>query len=263
MDEFLNDDVILPDEGESTPAEPTESNETIEGTDTIEPTEPTEEGTEGESTPAEPTEPFLKIKYNKEEVPLTQEEVIALSQKGMNYDKLQERYNQAINNPNLMYLNELANKNGMEVDELVGYWRKQEEEAALNELIQNNIPEEMAQEILENRKFRQQMEQERKAKEIEASREQDWKRQQDEFMEIYPDVNPKDIPQDVWDMWRNGTELKFAYMQHQNQELIKENAILKQNDKNSKASPIKIGVTANGSNDVEKEDAFLIGFNSI
>lgn len=37
-------------------------------------------------------EPFVTVRYNKEERPLTKEEAIAYAQKGMNYDKLQGRF---------------------------------------------------------------------------------------------------------------------------------------------------------------------------
>lgn len=36
-------------------------------------------------------EPFMTVRYNKEDKPLTKEEAIVYAQKGMNYDKLQER----------------------------------------------------------------------------------------------------------------------------------------------------------------------------
>lgn len=40
-------------------------------------------------------EPFMTIRYNKEHKPLSKEEAIAYAQKGMNYDKLQERLKSA------------------------------------------------------------------------------------------------------------------------------------------------------------------------
>jgi hypothetical protein len=38
-----------------------------------------------------PDEPFMTVRYNKEERPLSKEEAVAYAQKGMNYDKLQGR----------------------------------------------------------------------------------------------------------------------------------------------------------------------------
>ena len=135
---------------DTTPIENASSDETIqEGVNTqVENTEvTTEEQTQ--------MQPFLNVKYNKEDVALSQEEAIMLSQKGMNYDKLQQKYEELNNNPGLQYLNNLAQKSGMKVDELVNFFRERDEQAQLDELIQQNIPEDYAREMLESRKFRE------------------------------------------------------------------------------------------------------------
>ena len=62
----------------------------------VEEAEPTEVETEVE--PEVPVEPFLKIKYDKEEIGLTQEEAKELAEKGKNYDRLRDRYN-SLNDP--------------------------------------------------------------------------------------------------------------------------------------------------------------------
>ncbi len=38
-----------------------------------------------------PDEPFMTVRYNKQDKPLSKEEAVTYAQKGMNYDKLQER----------------------------------------------------------------------------------------------------------------------------------------------------------------------------
>lgn len=258
MDDFLNDDVIMPDDTEEIPTEVTEeenfTEETPVSTETIE--------GEGETTPVEP-EPFIKVKYNKEEIPLTQEQVIELSQKGMNYDKIQQRYNELSNNKGLKYIEQLAQRNGMQVEELVDYWEKQEYQSELNELVQKNIPEEYAREILESKKFRSEQQQRQREEAAAKQRENVMTEQRNEFLETYPNVEPKDIPQEVWDTWKTGVPLKFAYMQHERNVLENKVKALETNVKNKQKAPINNSITVNGSNSVGKEDAFLMGFNSI
>lgn len=265
MDEFTeNNDMILPDDfSEETPTE--ENNgENIANDEISENVEQLEGEEVDEGTPTEQqTEPFLKIKYNKEDIPLTQEQVIELSQKGMNYDKMFQKYNEAINNPTLQYFNDLAQRNGMDLNSLVAYYQQQEEQAELDYLQrEKGLTEELAKEVMENRRFREKLEAESKEKQIEQQREAQWKQQQDDFVSKYPEVNPKNIPQSVWDEWKQGKDLVSAYMNYENSELKKEISILKQNSKNKSAAPIKQGVSANGSKSIETEDAFLKGFNS-
>ena len=230
----------------------------------IEEQEPVQEvGEEENTTQTEPQEepvqePFLRIKYNKEERGLTQEEAIALSQKGMNYDKLQERLNQIENNRGLAYLNKLAQDNGTDIDTLVNYWEEQEQQAQLNQLIQSNIPQEMAEEILTNRKFREQFEEKQRQEQKQAAERQEF----NEFFEAFPGVDPKSIPKEVWEMNDNGIPLKFAYAEYDRRQLQNEVKILKQNQKNKASSP-SVGTTGYGSRDNTLNDPFLEGFNSI
>lgn len=266
----MDEDMILPEGFEIPTDTETEVNEntvdnpnqevTTEETE-VQPTENTETQQEVEATPS--NEPFLKIKYNKEEVPLTQDEVIALSQKGMNYDKLQEKYNQVANSREMQFFNQLAQKNGMTVQQLVDYYEQQEFEAQLKEYTEKNIPEDMARELIESRKFRE--EQQRKAQEDAKAKEHEQSliNQQNEFLDMYPNVDPKDIPQEVWDKVRNGVPLKYAYMEHERTQLQNQLKTMETNIKNKSKSPIKAGLSVNGSTSVEAEDPFIMGFNSI
>ena len=56
-----------------------------------------EEPTEPQET-TETVEPFLSVRYDKNDVPLTREEAITLAQKGMNYGRLEEKLNHANQN---------------------------------------------------------------------------------------------------------------------------------------------------------------------
>jgi hypothetical protein len=247
-----NEEMILPDDfvEDTTPTEPTEEiNNEVETEETLEGT-PT-----NENEPPTPQEQKIKIKYNHEDRELTLEEATQLAQKGMNYDKIQQQYNEMQNNPGLQYLNDLAQRNDMSVEDLVSYWKQQEEQDQLQELIQSNIPEEYAQEILENRKFRQEQQQERQTKQQEEQQQAELM----EFINTFPDVDPSKIPPEIWQKVNEGVPIKYAYMEHQMSELKNQVKVLKNNETNKKKAPLG-SVSATGGND-EGEDPFLMGFN--
>jgi len=184
-----------------------------EGEPTGEPSgEPAPEG-EPEGEPQGEPEPFIKIKYNKEEVALDREKAIELAQKGMNYDKIYEKLQQLENDPRLSFVEQQAQRYGMTAEQYLEAVREAEEQEQLNELIQQNIPEEIAKEIMENRKFREQWEQERRAREQEEQRQADYQA----FLETFPDVKPEDIPQSVWEEVKQGKSLVDAYTRYENQ----------------------------------------------
>lgn len=259
---FENDDVILPDDFESTPQEEVTEEvqeETVsEEVDTNE-TEQTEEMTQEEKRA------FLKVKYNKEEVELDEDRARELAQKGLNYDKVTEQLNALKSDPRLSFVENLAKENGMTTEQFIEAFTQQKEQERLNELIQQNIPEELAKEILESRKDRES----RKQKEQEELTKQNQQKDQIEFLDYFKQVNgraydpDKDtIPTEVWDMVQKGTPLKFAYMQHNHNELQTQLKILKQNEENKKKAPVG-SVTNHGSQETTVEDDFLKGFNSI
>lgn len=245
-EEFEND---LGFEEVDTPIETESQEETVDNVEeTVDNTEPTNEEQIQEEIQK------IKLKYNHEEMELPINEVQVLAQKGMNYDKLQEKLNQVESNPGLQYLNELAERNGTNVEGLVNFWREQEKQAELNQLIQANIPEELASEILENRKYREQQEQARKEAEEKQKQELEFK----EFFDEFPDAKPSDIPVEVWQKNEQGIPLKYAYMEYEMSKLKSENSILKNNNKNKE----KAVVNPIGNGNDENYDAFLDGFDS-
>lgn len=260
----MDEDMIMPDDFETTPSEEvtediatdTESIEEVveDTTETTETTEEVQEQTEQAKEEARK----LKIKYNHQELELGEDEAIPLIQKGMNYDKALEKLKALETDPRLSFVEELANENNMTVSEYLEAVKAHKEQQKLNELIQSNIPEEYAKEILENRKFREQLENQNKTKAQEEKQQQDFR----EFLEVFPDVNATDIPPEVWKMAENGVPLKFAYMQVENQKLQNELKILKQNQENKKKAPIG-GVTQHGSKENVEVDDFMKGFLSI
>lgn len=217
----------------------------------------TTEVTEGEQQET-PEEPFLNITYNKEAVALDREKAIELSQKGMNYDKLMEKYNSLANSRGLSYLESIAQKNNMTIDELIDYQEQQELESQIQELVNKNIPEEYAREFVESKNFRNQYQEQQKQQQQQQQQEQEMAKQQQEFMELYPDVAPKDIPDEVWKDWENGTNLAFAYMKYERKQMSQQLKEMKTNENNVKKTFITGGIKKQGA--AEVEDDYLKGF---
>jgi colicin import membrane protein len=117
--------------------------------------------------------------------------------------------------PRLTFLNKQAEKYGMSVDEYLEAVRQAEEQERINELVNQGIPDDVAKEIMESRKFRKEWEAERKAQEEQKRKEADYKA----FLETFPDVDPKDIPPKVWEEVGKGKSLVDAYTRHENQKL--------------------------------------------
>jgi hypothetical protein len=261
----MDEDVILPDDFEATPSEESEvSNnstdaETLEDTaeDTTEAEQSTEEAQE-QTEAAKEEARKLKIKYNHQDLELGEDEAVPLIQKGMNYDKLQEQLNSLKSDPRLSFVEELANENNMTVEQYLNAVKESREQQRLNELIQQNIPEDVAKEILESRKFREQLASEKKAKEMESRRAAEFQ----DFINTFEGVKAEDIPKEVWQLNSQGVPLKYAYMQHEYSKLQNEVKVLKQNNENKKKAPIG-GVTAYGSKETVEDDPFMKGFNSI
>jgi len=141
--------------------------------------------------------------------------------------------------PVLSYLEQKAQKLGISVGQLIENDRKFEEQQALNELIQKNIPEEYAKEMLENRKFREQYQTEKQQREQKEKEQKMYL----EFLDAYPDVKPEDVPVEVWEEVKEGRSLLDAYVRYENKRLKDEMAKFQQqqqvqqvNEKNAASS---------------------------
>lgn len=159
----------------------------------------------------------IKVKFNHEELEIPYEEAVTHIQKGLNYDKIQEKLIALESDPSRSFLERQAKKHNMNVNEYLDAVQKAEEQENLNKLIQENIPENLAKEILESRKFREQWEQDANTKKEQQKREKDYQ----EFMENFPDVKPDTIPRSVWEDVNKGRSLTDSYARYENK-LLKE-----------------------------------------
>lgn len=187
-----------------------------------------EEPAEGDDTAeeqAEADQPLFELKHLGETKQVNREEVIRLAQKGMDYDHIRGERDTARTEVKRLqefesFLKELADSDGVTVDDLMDRTRAQ-----VLAQRENLDPDVALQRVKLNRE-RQSFEA-KKAQEAQAQREQEEanRRRQEDFMTFkntYPDVDPKAIPQEVWDKVRNGASLTHAYTQHENKTLREE-----------------------------------------
>lgn len=248
------DDVILPDEDIILPDDDTTDEEPAEPQAGEEPAEDT--------TPEADTKPEpykLKIKYNHEEMEIPEDEAIPLIQKGMNYDKLQERYNAIQNDPRLSRYQKVE-----QISKLLGY---QSDEQLIDALYQNYYQLTAQQrgltpeQIRKEHELNQERERLQREKEV-AQQQQQANAMYERFLQSFPNVQPQDIKPETWEKVRNGMDLTAAYVEQRNQELETQLKLLKQKEKNKNQAPVG-GVTQHGSTDTQGKDPFEMGFDSV
>ena len=214
----------LPEEdGEGNQTEPeqqedSQEQETTEG----EEEQSTEEASADEQAQAE--EPMFDLKYNKEIKQYTKQQVTELAQKGLNYDHVTEQRDRLQQeNADLAKfkdeysgvfetLESMAEAAGKKLPEFLTSIR-------MNMLVAQGVSQETARERIlredaERRLQASAAEENRKSRAEERQRE-DIRR----FQEKYKDVDPKTIPQEVWQAVGKGELLVDAYGDYQRREL--------------------------------------------
>lgn len=219
---------LTEDDGDGNQTEPTETEETsqeqgsAQGED-----EQAHEDTAADEQPGT-EEQMFDLKYNKEIKKYTRQQVTELAQKGLNYDHVTEqrdRLQQEIadltkfrdeNSAILDTLRAAAEASGKSVPEYLTSIRT-------NLLVAQGISPETARERILREDAEQRLHSQQKAEEAAASRKRDAEqRQKDDiarFQKKYKDVDPKTIPQEVWEAVRGGELLTDAYGDYQRLEL--------------------------------------------
>ncbi len=183
-------------------------------------------------TAEEPAEQTFDLKFLGETKTVNRDEVITLAQKGLNYDKvLAERDTtkselEQLGGISLLrdckeFLEELAAESRMTVSDLMDYTRA--ETLAKKEGLDSSV----ALQRIKLDKDRKAFEAEKARKEAErkAKNEAEEKQNRDilSFVQAYPEVQPQDIPKEVWDsVHRDGISLTAAYSAFENKKLREE-----------------------------------------
>lgn len=212
-----------------------------------------------------------KVKYNGESVNIESiDDLVTNFQKGLNYDKKQEQYESLQNSKVEQYVSKKAKELGMSVDEYIeqveNYEREQErkrEQARLEEMINNGVPEDVAKEVIATSQLRKQLQEKEnqlKEQEEKTKAENDKNKQYADFVETFPNVKPEDIPKEVFEKAQS-SDLVSAYKDWLIKDLETKLQIKEQNERNSKST---VGsVTETGTTEKQEPiDMFLEGFDS-
>lgn len=143
-------------------------------------------------TPATTQENYFTVKYNKEEVQVPYEQAPDYIQKGMNYDKVNQRVSEYENQ-----LNRVAQLSGYQShDELLAALDGIEQQRQREQYEQAGIDPDMLNQILENHPDMQ------FAREMKQKQEQDQKFQSEanELFAEFPDLKANQIPAEVWQL---------------------------------------------------------------
>lgn len=187
------------------------------------------------------------LKVNHAEMNVDREQVVALAQKGADYDRVKGKLQEATafqqaNQDTVDTIAEIADRTGMTVPELLDRFR-------LNMLTNSGLSEDVAAERLARQKAEsrlQKMEQDTKAKQSqEALNAQRAEREIKEFQQLFPGVTlSKEEIQSMAADIQSGMPLSMAYqrkqnaaLQKQNQELARQIEAMQQTRKNRAQSP--------------------------
>lgn len=189
----------------------------------------------------------FEITYNGEKMKLSKEEAITLAQKGKDYDRVRKAYD---------FIKELADDEGKSIEDFMTTTSDNLKDYKIKQLAEEKgISEEVAKELYESRVLKRKSlasEKEQTEKnEIEAKKNAEFQ----DFLNTYPNIQPNEIPQDVWTKVQNGTPLKYAYMEYELSNLKTENTQLKTNAKN-KEQEITTGTQATSKPKDEFEEAW-------
>lgn len=261
MNEFMDEefgvdlsDIVSEDDGNQTEEETSE--EAAEANE--EEQEPSEEPEEPAGQPeAEPTkeqkeEELFDLKFNKEIRKVSRQEVTELAQKGLNHDRiLEQRDHLQQENAELLkfkqeneaiigLLDAAAQKSGTDRNTFLQSVRE-------NAYVSQGLSRDAAHErvLREDAEQRLSRTEQLEAAKNKGQQEQELARQQDieRFLKVYKDVDPGQIPKEVWDDVRGGETLVSAYGRYENRQLAESNRklqeslnALKQNEKNKQKS---------------------------
>ena len=228
---------------------PAEQQPTAETTTADQP-EVQPEGQQGAQHPAADQPELFTLKNRDQTRQVTREELVAMAQKGWDYDQVRQERDQLRQyrqetDPALELLKSYAARSGMELNAYLDFCRKQE-------LMAGGMTEQAAAEKLGMEKQRAELD--RRQAEIDAYRAQQdsiaeraraqaegRKKDIEAFFAAYPGVSPDSIPQEVWAAVRSGDRLTNAYTMYENRRLTAELAAERQNKRNQAAAPGSLG----------------------
>ena len=193
-------------------------------------------------------EELFELKHLGEVKKVSKSEVVALAQKGMDYDHVKGEYVQL--KETAAGLEALAKESGFaSVKEMLDQAKENIRQAKIQSMVSGKgYTEEQAKAALETEERAAALDQreaqlnaaeqtaQSETKEREAM-EQRRKADISEFVKEYPDIKPADIPKEVWAQVAKGASLLTAYMRHENKRLQAELSASRQDRENRQRTP--------------------------
>lgn len=177
--------------------------------------EPVDSNAQETTEPADDTEDLYELKHLDEVRNVTRQEVIALAQKGMDYDRIRAK----LDAPNQYeeFVKEIAAQQNITPEDFVDQTRAallSKRENIDISVAKQRIQLERREKALAQKEKQQADAQEKKSAE-ERKRTEDFR----QFLKIYGDVDIKSIPKEVWDSVSQGETLVNSYMRYENASL--------------------------------------------
>lgn len=173
------------------------------------------------------------------------EEIKEMLQKGKDYDRIREGYDQ------FKQVKEIAKLYNMEPTDLIGNLK---ENHFKNKAELNGTTEEFERKQYDLAVKELEITQ----KETEAKEQAEREKMFERFVKENPDADPYNLPQEVVKAVQDGEDLNSAYARYQNKQLIQQLAQMQKQFENMQRAPVT-PTTSNGSDTLAK-DEFLEGF---
>lgn len=210
---------------------------------------------------------FLDIKYNGAEEHLTKEEAVTLAQKGRNYDKIMDKYNQLANSPALKIINEQAKRANMSVDDYVSRLQDFQRKSDQNKIAQkfredhpdadDDVVDAYAEQAYQNQLAQEKANEEKAQADAQADLQARAKQMLDAFVAEYPDVDVTQLPEEVKvDIDQNGMSLLDAYRAY-DLKLTKQALAAERQNKANRAT--STGALSDNKGSVDSNDPFIQG----
>ena len=229
--------------------------------------ETVEEPASEETEPTQETDDnFLQIRYNGQDQFLTREQATTLAQKGMNYDKISQKLQEALDNPALKVIESNARKANMSVSDYVNRMAQFQDTLNIQQIandfkaqnpdVSDAVAKQYANEVYKNQLA--QMAKEQADREAQASQaEQDaLVKEVKAFQSRFPDVDIQNLPNEVVDDINDGTPLMEAWLSYENRQLRNR---LTNSNTNAKNKASAVGNVAENTSANTGTDPFLQG----
>lgn len=195
-------------------------------------------------------------------------EMVALAQKGMDYDRIRSQYDEF--KPVMEMVNRFANQQGLNTKDYISMLRAQAKQAeGLSEAdARRSVELEDREAVVAAAEAERQAQQDAMAQAQRAEAEAASRRQADiqEFQQTFPEAakDPNSIPPQVWADVRNGSSLVAAYARYAVQQARqdaadakRETASVQQNQRNAERSTGSMRSAGDG---LKSKDPFLEGW---